>query len=136
MERVKQLTMLIDHEQWTQAEIPIDFQVMVNKICKVKESTGLSKAISDSASHLAGLDITSDLIQKSKEEEEESRTTTALPKANMRNNLLIDGKEYAVVPCALLFVKMIDEYLICNTNIPSLTPEIINRVVELAKVIF
>ncbi len=132
---MKQLTLLIDHEQWSQEEVPIDFQVMVSKI--VKRNDSFPHTMLDATSTLdtdidvsVPLEIKEDEKQKEKEEDQDMKPS----RPNMLMYLVVDDKKYHVVPCALFFVKMLEEYLTTKEHVPSLTPDVLNRVVEISKV--
>ena len=47
--------------------------------------------------------------------------------------LVIEGEEYCVVNSALMFLKMLSEYLQCVYEIPSLSYDMLNRITEILK---
>ena len=131
MERTKQLTMLIDNEQWTQADVPIDFQQMVDKITKSRHVVAVGAAAGNENAHMADLDLVSSMIDKSKDDDEPAERSS---QPNMQAYLMLDRKPYHVVLCCLLFVKMLDEYVSCAVSMPSLAPDVLNRLIEITKV--
>ncbi|KAI3643121.1 hypothetical protein MP228_012676 [Amoeboaphelidium protococcarum] len=139
MERMKQLTFLIDEEKWSQAEVPIDFQLIVDKICnstRTITTSGGYNAHSRTKSLLTRPDIVidrnvADIVNR--EDNDDNVSVRTGVHANMQSYLVIDDKHYHIVPCALLLVKMLDEYLICIQNAPALASDVLNRIVDLAK---
>lgn len=134
MERTKQLTMLVDNEQWMQAEVPIDFQQMVNKITKNFTDGPLKTSKSPNSAHLADLDIASNLIDNGADKSKDDDEPLQQSNPNMQMYLMVKGKPYHVVPSSLLFVKMLDEYVTCATSMSSIANDILNRLLEIIKV--
>lgn len=108
-EKMKQLVMLVENEQWLNADVPHDFQVMLDKIVNAEEysSTTSSSSI--------------------KEDDQKSSV------ANSTSYLLIDETTYQMVPCSLMFVKMISDYLHCIESIDLLRIETLNKLIELTQ---
>ena len=120
---------MIENEQWTQAEVPIDFQLMVDQMVRVPES----EADQDqSTRHLV-------------EDEQPPRGSIASfsssakpPKDDGKSlsMLSVGGQKFFVVGSMLLFVKIMTDYIQCAEHVPSLTTDVLNRILELLKVPF
>ena len=110
MERVKQEAQLIENEQWVASEVPSDFQRIVDRICD------------GSVSSLAQDDGT----QQQQQQKDERKSTKFL---------IVHGTSYFVVGCSLLIIKMFEEYLRCIWNLEGMTTDIMQKLVELLKVI-
>ncbi|OBZ90518.1 Vacuolar protein sorting-associated protein 54 [Choanephora cucurbitarum] len=107
MERVKQEAQLIENEQWVASEVPSDFQSIVDNICD-----------GHIASHL------NELTSRSSQKGEKPT-----------KHLVLDGYSFYVVGCSLLILKMFEDYLKCALNLdnPTLTIEIVHRLIEMLK---
>jgi hypothetical protein len=134
MEKVKQLTGLIEVEQWNHVDVPIELQQLVDKI--VKKSASSQESLNIDVPTLEA----SDLNSKQPEDEDgkgDDDPVFVKPTARdpqMAPQIMVDSKKFYVVSCSLMFVKMQGEYLQCMANIPSLTNDILNRLVEILKV--
>ena len=126
--------MLIDNEPWMQADVPIDFQHMVDRIARSKQNTGLG--VAGDATHLADLDIAGKFVDegRSKDEEEDAIGERSSGRANMQSHLVIGGKRYVVVNCCIMFVKMIEEYVSCARTMSSTATDVLSRLIEITKV--
>ncbi|KAJ3355002.1 hypothetical protein HDU83_004173 [Entophlyctis luteolus] len=129
-ERTKQLTSVIENEQWSRAEIPIDFQHFAEEICvagvlaadKKKEGVRDDDELDDS--DLAALVIAHKEAAAAASEDE---------LVNSGKALKVGKETYYVAGCILLLTKMLTEYLACIQNMPSLVTEILNKTVDLLK---
>ncbi|GFS30202.1 vacuolar protein sorting-associated protein 54, partial [Nephila pilipes] len=101
-ERKVKLTLILENEQWKQADVPMEFQELVNNII----STGCITSIKKNA--------------------EDNRR-------DPQPYLVVNGENFAVCGTALMLFKMIIEYCQCAEELPMLTPDLANRVVELLK---
>ena len=135
-EKSKQMALLIENEQWIQADIPIDFQHITEQL----QLTPRNKAPYE------------DEEQDEEEEEEEedlefdltASTITGTSKISASQSnlsgektlkyLQVDGGKYYVVGSVLMFLKTLTDYVTCAEKLPSLVPEILNRIIELLKV--
>lgn len=100
-DRINKLSLILDNERWRQADVPVDFQEMVDHI----SSTGK-------------------LNLPVKKSDSESKP---------QEYLYINGEKFSVVGTILMLLKILVEYCQFIDNIPSATPEILNRLVELLK---
>ena len=149
-EKSKQIAILVENEQWAQAEIPIDFQhiteqlqmlhrTSVDSIKRQQDEDNLremTEGVNDSDKEDAELDLASSAISKSMQDEDEANQTdqaTSDQKKSLRF-LLVDGQRYYVVGSVLLFLKMLVEYMNCASSLPVITTDILNRILEFLKV--
>ncbi|KAG8190353.1 hypothetical protein JTE90_022002 [Oedothorax gibbosus] len=102
-ERKTKLTLIVENEQWKQAEVPIEFQELVNDI------------------------ISSGCITSIKKIKEESHNKP--PQAY----LIVNEENFAVCGTALMLLKMVIEYCHCAEELPMLAPDLTSRIVELLK---
>ncbi|KAJ3178270.1 hypothetical protein HDU85_005267 [Gaertneriomyces sp. JEL0708] len=138
-ERSKQVAHLVETEQWTQSEVPADFQQLTNQFLSVggKELSTEDRASSNESIQGPAPDDDGDLtslasVQDSGALLSPSRGTGAAEGKSQRH-LIIDGQKYNVVACVLLFLKMLTEYIKCMESIPGLTTEVLNRIAEILK---
>jgi vacuolar protein sorting-associated protein 54 len=149
-EKVGQLTVLIENEQWTPAQIPVDFQAIVNSIILASQSI-------DNKSELNQLRVEDQLNAKPKnllqpdlifgKERNRSQdnndgflssplrpssrvSSPASPNVAM-TKLQVDDNEFYTVGCGLVLLKIISEYLQTAINIPILTVDLLQRLVEI-----
>lgn len=146
MERTKQEITLVENEQWVQAEVPIDFQRIVEKII-VAASNGLN-GFKDDLSDPLSSPLSPTLPRISFQIDDRSRTTNgnntekrSTHNSDNNNNsssssryIFVEQRQYFVVGCSLLLIKMIGDYLRCMANIPALTNETMNRIMEILNV--
>ncbi|KAJ3396863.1 hypothetical protein HDU92_001697 [Lobulomyces angularis] len=158
-EKSKQLALLIENEQWSQAEVPVDFQMITEKILLSSTSNTALSPTSPNPEIINS--ITSlDSFHQSEENLDGSETDLTnlsssfsstkknkLNKFNMSENyseggnsgsaslkyLLVDGQKFYAVGCLLMFLKMLTDYMQCIDNIPGLTNDVLNRILEVLK---
>jgi len=107
------IAVILESEKWKQAEVAAEFQSITNAI--VSHQPPLKESSSSSSSSDA----------------------TAAAESSSGNNtmlLLVGQQECRTVNSALLFLKMLLEYLECVRELPSLHPQILQSIVELLKV--
>ncbi|XP_022090825.1 vacuolar protein sorting-associated protein 54-like [Acanthaster planci] len=101
-ERKTKLSLILDSERWKQAEVPAEFQDLLSAMAKGEISlTLLVKADTGSG---------------------ERKPLEHVEIANQR---------YSVVGTVLLLLKMVAEYCQCAIDIPSVTSDILTRLVEI-----
>ncbi|GFO34669.1 vacuolar protein sorting-associated protein 54 [Plakobranchus ocellatus] len=100
-ERKTKLSLILDNERWKQADVPAEFQDMVNHIV----SSG-------------------NLTLPEKRSDSESKPTECLK---------VGEEEFAVVGTVLMLIKMMMEYCQCVVDIPSATPDLLTRLIDLLK---
>ncbi|ORY40384.1 Vps54-domain-containing protein [Rhizoclosmatium globosum] len=117
-ERSKQIVIVIENEQWSRAEVPIDFQ----------KSGALAVEKKKAAKAAAGED-----------EEFDDEELSALVFAHKEAAAAASADElvarnFTVAGCVLLLTKMLTEYLQGVENMPSLATEVLNKTLDLLKV--
>ncbi|CAG8531718.1 10008_t:CDS:10 [Diversispora eburnea] len=119
---------LVENEQWVQAEVPIDFQKIVNKII-VAATNGLNDFKDDLSDPLSSpLSPTFPFTRTSFQIEDKSRTSNGNTEQRSSNNsnnnnstgklnntssryIFVEHRQFFVVGCSLLLIKMIGDYL-------------------------
>ncbi|PIA15826.1 Vps54-domain-containing protein [Coemansia reversa NRRL 1564] len=119
-EKLRQIQILIENEQWVQAEVPIDFQNLVNQV--VEEPLTPFKNTDPGAGY--GL-----LLARADSDTTSLRSVDAASIGMMH----IGGSAFHVVGCSLVLVKSVVEYLQCAVSIPALATDILQRLVEVFK---
>ncbi|XP_078261821.1 vacuolar protein sorting-associated protein 54 isoform X2 [Rhinoraja longicauda] len=102
-ERKTKLGLLLDNERWKQAEVPTEFQDLVN-------------SIEDGVIALP-----------------EKKATGPPQERKPAEFLAVDGEKYAVVGTVLLLIRIIFEYCQCVDDIPSITTDMLTRLADLLK---
>jgi hypothetical protein len=104
--KVSQMSLILDNEQWTQAEVAAEFKDIV-----------LGLLHPSLLQHTDGNNPASPRGAKDNQQE-----------------LVIDGEKFVVLNSELMFFKLISDYLTCFRKIPLIRPDVIIRVVEMFKV--
>ncbi|RIB02898.1 Vps54-like protein [Gigaspora rosea] len=139
MEKTKQEATLVENEQWIQAGVPIDFQRIVDRIIAAS-TNGLSIFKDSPFNHLSP--PASPVFPSSDSQfghnndiangtDEKDRIQNNPPVQSSNRQIFVEERKFFLVGCSLLLLKMIDDYLKCMVNIPVLTTETMNRIVEL-----
>lgn len=183
MEKMKQQALLVENEQWVQAEVPIDFQRIVDRILAwATAAEGIDfddgVAVPEAAaapSFVSGAEMIQEDASKvppgsppgrvgsgdaaimggvSDGRLEERPGSPATPTvgaivgtgtmgvgpagaeaaSDSNRFLVVKGQNFFAVICSLMLIKMLEEYLRCMANIPSLTTDVMQRMMELLKV--
>ncbi|KFB45588.1 AGAP008353-PA-like protein [Anopheles sinensis] len=114
-ERKSKLALLLDSERWKQAEVPAEFQTMVNSIAR--GDFHWSKTVPEGQ-------------QQQQHQTNGHPLTTRPPPASV---LLVDGEPFALVGAALLLVQIVGEYCRCATQLPVIAPQLARSVVDLLR---
>lgn len=146
-EKSKQISLLVENEQWVQCDIPIDFQhitekLQLSKVIQRYESLSLEKMFGSDEKldeeDNNEIDLTSKSVALavaiSPDQTPTPSPSTLDPGAKTLKFLLVDGQKYYVVISALMFIKTLTEYVNCAERLQTLVPEILNRIYELLKV--
>ncbi|KAI9469471.1 hypothetical protein LPJ78_000281 [Coemansia sp. RSA 989] len=141
-EKMRQIQILIENEQWVQAEVPVDFQNLVNRVVDAAVNSS-----DDSVSNPLSLDpSTAESGPPARTEpnitaraEPGSASRVDSDAASVRSldtglgRIHVDGSSFHVVGCSLVLVKTVVEYLQCSTSITALAADVLQRLVELFK---
>ncbi|RIA79873.1 Vps54-like protein [Glomus cerebriforme] len=145
MERTRQAATLVENEQWVQEQVPIDFQRIIDKIVSAAIS-GLSDFKDDPAdstsSPISPVFPMSRFSTSSRNGDSEntikntSNGTTKTPPVSQLNSgsskyIFVEERRFFVVGCSLTLIKLLGDYLRCMANIPTLTTEAMNRIVDI-----
>lgn len=145
-EKTRQLAMLVENEQWTQAKVPLGFQQIVSIIVESAETPVNIEQLSISArvsqEFVEGGNIVP--LEQGGDLSSPAIGDPGFPKVSSRTNsdkdlysekfLIVDGQQFYTVGCLLLFLKMLTEYLRCMDGIPGLTTDCLNRILDILKV--
>ncbi|XP_038112094.1 vacuolar protein sorting-associated protein 54 [Culex quinquefasciatus] len=104
-ERKSKLALLLDSERWKQAEVPAEFQKMVEHISK-------------------GNFLWSKTIQQN---------GTPIQPPPPQAVLIINGEPFALVGAALLLVQIVSEYCRCASQLPVIAPQLARNVIDLLR---
>ena len=137
--------MLVESEQWTQAEVPFEFQQIADRIVQGQTKdygleTTKNLEVSPSSETPSGLESKSSSSSSIFDDERDSLTPQSskrisLPVASSsKRSLLIQGKKFYVVGCVLMFLRTLLEYVQCLENISDLTMDVMNKILEILKV--
>ncbi|CAG8563498.1 7142_t:CDS:2, partial [Scutellospora calospora] len=112
----------VESEQWTQAEVPIDFQQAVNRIVAAAVN-GLS-------------DFRCNPLDYKNDNEQTEQTDQNKSDVKLNNNkyIFVEERRFFMVGCSLVLLKIIDDYLGYMANIPPLSTETINKIIEILNV--
>ncbi|CAG8433685.1 11264_t:CDS:10 [Ambispora gerdemannii] len=111
MEKMNSAASGIDNEQWVQTGVPVEFQRIVNRIIAAS-SSGMSE-------------FKDNLLV------DPSLTNPLSPNISSSYIFMEDQKKFVVVSCSLMLLKTLGEYLRCMANIPVLTTDAMNKIVEI-----
>ncbi|KAJ3232540.1 hypothetical protein HDU81_002863 [Chytriomyces hyalinus] len=153
-ERTKQIAIVIENEQWTRAEVPIDFQHMSEEIVSrgrvaaveikkanlARQDSQTANANSGSGGAGAGGatgyndDDDTDLSALVISQKEAAMAASEDELVMSGRALKVDGSMYSVAGCVLLLTKMLTEYLQCAESLPTQSVEVLNKTLDLLKV--
>jgi vacuolar protein sorting-associated protein 54 len=138
-DKLKQMSGLLDNEQWIQTEIPIDFQKLVERLKSDLQRLESLKEIKKDI----GIDVDAEDLDHTDNEidgEIKADSTDSNPNQSNRKEetvtkyLVYEGVKYHTVTSVLIFIKTLSDYIDIAKNVSILTPEILNKVFELLKV--
>ncbi|XP_055593083.1 vacuolar protein sorting-associated protein 54 [Uranotaenia lowii] len=104
-ERKSKLALLLDSERWKQAEVPTEFQTMVDNISK------------------------GNFMWRTKVDQNGVPVISNAP----QSMLLVEGKPFALVGAALLLVQIVGEYCRCASQLPVVAPQLSWNVIDLLR---
>ncbi|KAJ3323452.1 hypothetical protein HDV06_001729 [Boothiomyces sp. JEL0866] len=106
-EKSKQISLLLENEQWVQADIPIDFQYLIEQLQNKTFKSTMVKTPENGS-----IDLTQ-LARKQNSSESMKAEASS-------NYLVVDGQKYYAVVSVLMFLKMLTDYIECCQNITVL----------------
>ncbi|KAL7750055.1 hypothetical protein RI367_004570 [Sorochytrium milnesiophthora] len=149
MEKTKQLSLLIDNEQWIQADIPYDFQLLFDRIVAAATLDSFSIEDDNAAIPATLLSRRQADLGAATGSELTVQTASTAPQApppppsktivigfeplERSGSTLPGSKRFYVVGCVLMFVKTLVDYLQCAVRIPSLSTEVLQKLCETFK---
>uniref|UniRef100_A0A182W6I1 Vacuolar protein sorting-associated protein 54 n=1 Tax=Anopheles minimus TaxID=112268 RepID=A0A182W6I1_9DIPT len=108
-ERKSKLALLLDSERWKQAEVPAEFQTMID--CIARGDFHWSKPALNGSQH----------------------QTNGVTPAPPQSVLKVEGEPFALVGAALLLVQIVSEYCRCASQLPVIAPQLGRNVVDLLR---
>ncbi|KAM0072136.1 putative vacuolar protein sorting-associated protein [Helianthus debilis subsp. tardiflorus] len=128
--RMTKLKAVLDQETWVEVDVPVEFQAIVDSLFSLEDDN--SKSIANSYNEM----VASSAEQPSQSvdgiTENNSKTKDAHGKSSI-HLISFRGVDYHMVNCGLILLKMLSEYIEMNTVLPSLSSEVIHRVLEMLK---
>ncbi|MFS7931971.1 putative vacuolar protein sorting-associated protein [Helianthus anomalus] len=128
--RMTKLKAVLDQETWIEVDVPVEFQAIVDSLFSLEDDN--SKSIANSYNEM----VASSAEQPSQSvdgiTENNSKTKDAHGKSSI-HLISFRGVDYHMVNCGLILLKMLSEYIEMNTVLPSLSSEVIHRVLEMLK---
>ncbi|KAI9359276.1 Vps54-like protein-domain-containing protein [Zopfochytrium polystomum] len=134
-ERSKQLAIVVENEQWVKAPVPIDFQEMVDGLVAAGHIPAEAPQANGDGDQEQEFSTAADADESPTEKQgADSPAQNSAGAVKMGNQLVVDGHRFFVAGCVLLLSKTLTDYLQCLTNIPSLTTEVLQRILEILKI--
>ncbi|KAJ0932541.1 putative vacuolar protein sorting-associated protein [Helianthus annuus] len=128
--RMTKLKAVLDQETWVEVDVPVEFQAIVDSLFSLEDDN--SKSIANSYNEM----VASSAEQPSQSvdgiTENNSKTKDAHGKSSI-HLISFRGVDYHMVNCGLILLKMLSEYIEMNIVLPSLSSEVIHRVLEMLK---
>ncbi|KAJ0797445.1 putative vacuolar protein sorting-associated protein [Helianthus annuus] len=128
--RMTKLKAVLDQETWVEVDVPVEFQAIVDSLFSLEDDN--SKSVANSYNEM----VASSAEQPSQSvdgiTENNSKTKDAHGKSSI-HLISFSGVDYHMVNCGLILLKMLSEYIEMNTVLPSLSSEVIHRVLEMLK---
>ncbi|XP_022239536.1 vacuolar protein sorting-associated protein 54-like isoform X2 [Limulus polyphemus] len=103
-ERKTKLSLILDNEPWKQADVPVEFQDLVDHV------------------------LQSGMLTLPKRESNSINTPR-----NPRDHLIVGDETFKVVGTVLILLKMIVEYCQCAEDNPMVSPDLLTRLLDLLK---
>ena len=133
---------MIENEQWIQTDIPMDFQVMVDHVTKQnhRDTSSPAHEEDDSRAQVKAEDDETDVSEMgslatlaSSPKKKPASVSSNKPELKSLQMITVGAQKYCVVNVVLLFIKLMTDYLMCAEQVPSVTTDVLNRVLELLK---
>ncbi|KAJ2516543.1 hypothetical protein H4217_004526 [Coemansia sp. RSA 1939] len=150
-EKSRQIQILIENEQWVQAEVPIDFQNLVNQVVSAaahlppdmesdQQTPGSDMPLESNPLALGSLSTTDAAVPRTLDTQTLALARQDSDAASVRSadtagvGLMHIGSEaFHVVGCSLVLVKSVVEYLQCAVSMPVLATDVLQRLVDMLK---
>ncbi|KAI3800624.1 hypothetical protein L1987_28717 [Smallanthus sonchifolius] len=131
--RMTKLKAVLDQETWVEVDVPVEFQAIVDSLFSLESDSDEDHSKSAANSY-------NEMVSSSAEQPS-SQSVDGIADNNIKTNngkssahlISFRGVGYHMVNCGLILLKMLSEYIDMNTVLPSLSSEIIHRVLEMLK---
>jgi len=132
-EKIKQLDLALQNEQWAHVDVPSDFQEIAKII--IAGNTDAADINAQTDSFISISSSHSSLVEEDEDTSNPSSPNKSAPTISKSSrHLIIDQKKFLVVNSVLSLLKMLGEYMLCMNNIPVLATDVLHRLLELLKV--
>lgn len=122
-ERKSKLALLLDSERWKQADVPAEFQELINRI--QDGDFGSSKRDDDAIVQLMSNGNNFNKISNYSNSDSKQQPPSQF--------LIVEGTPYALVGAALLLVQIVSEYCRCATQLPVIAAQLSLHVIDLLR---
>ncbi|KAK9064384.1 hypothetical protein SSX86_015766 [Deinandra increscens subsp. villosa] len=137
--RMTKLKAVLDQETWVEVDVPDEFQAVVDSLFRLESDydDDHSKSIVNSYNGV----VVSSAEQPSQSVDGIVDTSGQVDNIKTKNGhgkssahlISFRGVGYHMVNCGLILLKMVSEYIDMNTVLPTLSSEVIHRVLEMLK---
>nr|KYP37688.1 Vacuolar protein sorting-associated protein 54 [Cajanus cajan] len=143
--RMSKIKAVLDQETWVEIDVPDEFQSIINMLftSEALTSENLNGTEDDISTGYNGVVTNNDVMptaDSAQSNAEQQITRTNSIEASMNNHkksasqaLYYKGVSYHMVNCGLILLKMLSEYIDMNNLVPTLSSEVVHRVVEILK---
>ncbi|KAL6841038.1 hypothetical protein ACP4OV_029007 [Aristida adscensionis] len=139
--RMTKIKAVLDQETWVAVDVPEEFQAIVLSLSSTYSSVnGMDMPSADDNSRLSDHGptdngkVTSAPGHESKTESTSQTENNAAGNAKSTSQTIVHGGVgYHMVNCGLILLKMLSEYVDISKYLPSLSFEVVQRVVEILK---
>lgn len=127
-ERKSKLALLLDTERWKQADVPGEFQRIVDCIAR-----GSFEHHNNHNNHQLITSNGTTVNGNGGECEKKQMPLKTISSSPAATVLLVDGEPFALVGAALLLVQIVAEYCRCATQLPLIRQQLSRNVVDLLR---
>ncbi|KAJ8451357.1 hypothetical protein Cgig2_017748 [Carnegiea gigantea] len=158
--RVAKIKAVLDQETWSEVDVPDEFQAIVASMVSsdpvvagnsgvaqgngsmssngeatvsYTKEAGIAHPLARNDSNDLSNSINEEKTQNSGEANDPSKTGVTSTSTHSRNNTKDRGKTTSQTLIGLILLKMLSEYIDINDNLPTLSSEVVHRVVEILK---
>ncbi|XP_078166620.1 VPS54 isoform X2 [Carex rostrata] len=142
--KMTKIKVVLDQETWVAVDVPEEFQAIINSLSSTSSVENSIEVVEsdNSLSKSADSDVSSSQENGRDEQgpREDKRNESAGPVRSEENNarstpqsIVHGGVSYHMVNCGLILLKMLSEYVDISKSLPTLSSEVVHRVVEILK---
>ncbi|KAJ4800655.1 Vacuolar protein sorting-associated protein 54 [Rhynchospora pubera] len=142
--KMTKIKAVLDQETWVAVDVPEEFQAIVNSLSSTSSVENSIEIVEsdNSVSKSAESDVSPSKEngkdeQGSREDKKSEPTGPVRPEENNARStpqyIVHGGVRYNMLNCGLILLKMLSEYVDISKCLPTLSSEVVHRVVELLK---